>query len=238
MRLNQTIFIFLILLVACQSRDVRPKGTGTEYFPLKVGTFWVYDVAQTNFTQLSGQTSSSYQLKVQITDSVPSARGFDYVMERFQRSASGQPWTSIETWSAEKDQFQAVLREGNVPYIKLTFPFSDGKSWDGNALNTKGGTDRCSNGSLNCENYVIADWMKRFEGTNVSFEDSVTILENNDDDPIVKKDVRKSVYARSVGLVYREVTTFEYCTVGDCIGKQVVENGIVLKQTINDYGGL
>ena len=84
----------------------------------------------------------------------------------------------------------------------------------------------------------MIDLAKRFEGSGISFDDSVTILENNDIDPIVKHDVRKSAYAKSIGLVYREITILEYCTVGDCIGKQIVENGTILKQTLNEYGGL
>ena len=54
---------------------------------------------------------------------------------------------------------------------------------------------------------------------------------------IVKKDVRMSVYAKSIGLVYREATVLYYCTVGNCIGQQIVENGTILKQTLKDYGG-
>ena len=64
------------------------------------------------------------------------------------------------------------------------------------------------------------------------------MAQDNENDPIVKQDVRKSIYAKSIGLVYREITILEYCTVGNCIGKQIVENGVILKQTLNNYGGL
>lgn len=51
------------------------------------------------------------------------------------------------------------------------------------------------------------------------------------------KDVRNSVYALAIGLVYHEETS-EYCTIGDCIGEQVVENGRIYKQTLTGHGDL
>ena len=44
------------------------------------------------------------------------------------------------------------------------------------------------------------------------------------------------IYARHIGLVYKEATVLEYCTVGDCIGKQQIEKGYTLKQTLTAYG--
>ena len=237
-RLNQTILLFLLLLVGCQSRNIQPKSTGTLYFPLKVGAFWIYSVVETSITQLGGQTNTMYQLKLLLTDSAAASGAITYVMQRFKRADASQPWSSIATWSARKEPFQAVVQEGNIPYVRLAFPLTEGKTWDGNALNNLGGTDRCPNGTFSCDNYRVTDLAKRFEGTGVSFDDSVTILENNDNDPIVKQDVRKSTYAKSIGLVYHEITILEYCTIGNCIGKQIVENGTILKQTLNNYGGL
>lgn len=238
LKINKTIFIALALALGCQSRDVRPKGTGTEYFPLKVGAYWIYDVLSTSITQLGGQTTSSYELKMVIADSIVSPDNVSYVIQRFKRRNSTETFTSMDTWSARRDQFQAIVQEGNTPYLKLAFPLSEGKTWNGNSLNDIGGTDRCADGKFNCDNYVVKDWKKRFEANNVSFENSVTILENNDRDPIVRQDVRTSVYANAVGLVYKEIIILDYCTVGTCIGQQIVDHGIIFKQTLKDYGGL
>ncbi|CAN5121179.1 hypothetical protein BH09BAC3_BH09BAC3_29760 [soil metagenome] len=238
MKFTKLIFIVLLLLSGCQSTDLRPRVSGAEYFPIKVGAYWTYDVLSTTITQLGGQTTQSYEMKIQVTDSVISSGTVSYMLQRFKRDTPSQAWTSIGTWSARKDEFQAIIQEGNTPYLKLEFPLLEGKTWNGNLFNTLGGTDRCPDGTFNCDNYVVQDLNKQFEGNGVSFENSATILENNDNDPIVRQDVRKSVYAKSVGLVYKEISILEYCTVGNCIGKQVVENGNILKQTIKDYGGL
>jgi hypothetical protein len=223
-------------LFACNSRDIQPKALGTEYFPLQVGSSWLYDVSETTITQLGGQVNSRYELKIDVIDSIPTTDGITYVFRRTQRADPSIPWTTLVTWSARKDAFNAVMQEGNIPYVKLSFPLIKGKSWDGNGLNSLGGKDKCPDGSFTCDNYEVTSVSERFDTPAFGFDDTVTVVESNDDDPIVMKDVRQSVYARSVGLVYREVTVFEYCTVGPCIGQQVVENGSILKQTLKGYG--
>lgn len=237
-RLNRYILLLLLLLLGCQSKDILPKTTGTEYYPLKVNGFWVYDMVETSITQVGGQTNTIYELKIQIIDSILTSGQITYVLARFKRTDASLSWSSLDTWSARKDQFQAIVQEGNTPYVKLSFPLANGKKWNGNALNDLGGTDNCPDATLNCENYEVTDLAERFEASGIAFDDSVIIIENNDNDPIVKQDVRRSVYAKSIGLVYREVTILEYCTIGSCIGNQVVENGTILKQTLKDYGGL
>lgn len=191
---------------------------------------------ETTITQLGGQTNAKYQLKVLLLDSFLTEGVVSYRIQRYTRTDASQAWAVYDTWSTRKTQFQAIVQEGNVAYVKLAFPLFEGKTWNGNALNNIGGTDKCTDGTFNCDNYVVADMGKAFNTSAASYNDSVTIIENNDSDPIVKKDVRKSVYVRSTGLVYKEITTLEYCTIGSCIGQQVVENGYILKQTLKDHG--
>lgn len=237
MRLNHSILLFLVLL-GCQSREILPKGTGAEYFPLKKGGYWIYRVSDTQISQVGGQTNVMYDLKVEITDSVSLSGQWSYLMVRSTRMDATQAWTVVESWSARKDSFQAVVQEGNIPFVAMTFPLTEGKTWNGNALNSLGGTDRCANGTTACDNYTVTDLAKRFEGADLFFDDTVTIVESNSIDPIVGQDLRKTVYARAVGVIYMETSLLEYCTVGDCIGKQVINNGRILKQTVTTYGGL
>ncbi len=235
MRAKPTFFL-LLLLAACYSREIGPRTSGSEYYPLKVGLYWIYDVTETKITQLGGQTVNTYQLKVQITDSVLTSGAVMYTMHRFTRTDATAAWSATTTWSARKDQFQAVQQEGNTPFVILSFPLSEGKTWDGNSANNLGGKDKCSNGEIKCDNYSVSGLAKRFESGSLFYDNSVTIIENNDSDPIVGTDIRKEVYAAATGLVYREVNQLQYCTVGDCIGKQIVENGTIVKQSLNDYG--
>lgn len=237
MRLKQVILL-LFLLPGCQTQDILPKTTGTEYFPVRVNAYWEYDVIETSISQVAGQTTSIYELRVLVIDSVMVSGEISYIIRRSKRLDASSPWTALDTWSVRVSAFQAIQQEGNLPFVKLLFPLSEGKSWNGNALNNLGGTDVCADGSFQCDNYVVSNLAKPFDFQGVSYDNSVTIIENNNDDPIVMKDVRKVVYVKSIGLVLRESTLYSYCTIGNCIGKQIVENGMLFTQTLKAYGGL
>lgn len=238
LRATRVILLFF-LLFGCQSRDILPKRTGEEYVPIRVGAYWEYAVAETTISPVGGQVNVFSELRFDVVDSLINAGELTYILQQKTRLTGATDWTVGETWSVRISEFQLVQQEGNVPYVKMLFPLSEGKSWNGNALNNLGGTDACADGTFACDNYIVTDLNKPFEipGT-LSYDDSVTILENNEDDPIVMKDVRKSVYARDIGVVYREETHLEYCTVGTCIGEQVVENGRIYKQTLTAHGNL
>lgn len=231
-------FILLFfLLFSCQSQEALPKRTGQEYVPVQVGAYWEYAVTETVISQVGGQTNTFTELRVEVTDSIASGGDLTYVLHRWTRDQGSSDWTAAETWSLRMNTTQLVQQEGNLPYVKLMFPLTEGRSWNGNSLNNLGGTDACGDGSFACDMYVVSGWQKPFEIPGViSYEDAVTILENNEDDPIIGKDIRKTVYAKGIGWVYREDTHLEYCTVGDCIGQQVVENGRIVRQTLTAHG--
>ncbi|MBY0434221.1 MAG: hypothetical protein K2U26_08940 [Cyclobacteriaceae bacterium] len=237
-RSKALLILSLAWIAGCQSREVRPKITGSEYAPLKKGLFWVYDIIESSIGSEVAQTNLVYELKIEVADSLLLSGQITYVLLRSKRDNSSSDWQVLDTWSARKDDFRLVVSEGNVPYVSLAFPLSNGKRWNGNELNNLGGPDRCTDGNPGCDYYEATQVGKRFEGPGIAYDDAVVIIENNEDDPIVRKDVRNSVYAKGIGLVYRERTVLEYCTIGTCIGKQIVERGVILKQTIKANGGL
>jgi hypothetical protein len=231
------VSLLVILVQSCQSPEVFPKRTGHEFVPISVGAYWEYAITETTISAVNGQTNELSELRVEVIDSVNFSGQVTYILQRSTRPQGAASWSAAETWSARLETFQYVQQEGNVPFIKLQFPLSEGKSWDGNALNTLGGTDACPNGTFLCDNYTVSNLNQSFELPGVFlYDNTVTIVENDDDDPIVMKDLRQTVYAKDVGLVYREELHLEYCTVGSCIGQQVVENGFISRQTLTSYG--
>lgn len=231
------LLFFLILLFGCQSHELAPKETGHAYVPIAVGTYWEYAYTETTINPVNGQVTTISDLKLEVSDVITSGNESTYIVHRYSRPQGSSIYTPIETWSVRSNEFQWIQQEGNIPYIKLQFPLVDGKYWNANALNNLGGTEACGDGSYTCDNYAISGLQQSFEIPGVlAYDNTVTVIENNEDDPIVSKDVRKSIYANAIGLVYREVTHLEYCTVGNCIGQQVVENGLIIRQTLKAYG--
>ena len=235
MRLKLFISWLLLALVACESHTSFPKIDSNAYYPIQKGSQWTYGVAETQFSSVTGQTIATYDLKVLVSDTLVTSGEVVYTLQRFRRADDTQPYTAIDTWSVRKSDFAIIVQQGNVPYLKLSLPLSAGKTWNGNAYNNLGGKDRCADGTLTCDNYAVKLLAQGFQQGTLSYKNTVTIEENNAVDPIVGQDVRTSVYALGVGLVSYESNVLSYCTVGSCIGQQIVESGIAYKQTLKDY---
>jgi hypothetical protein len=204
---------------------------------MHVGTYWEYALTETTISQVNGQVNTLTELRVVVLDSVVNEDEITYVLGRWTRDQGATDWVAAETWSVRQSEFRWIVQQGNVPYVKLSFPLTEGKTWDGNMLNSLGGTELCQDGTDGCDIYTTNSLQEPFEIAGASsFDDTVTIVESDEVDPIVGKNIRKAVYAQGVGLVYFEVTFFEYCTVGSCIGQQVVENGYILKQQLSAHG--
>ncbi len=74
-----------------------------------------------------------------------------------------------------------------------------------------------------------------YTANGVMFADCIEVNQNDDDDKIVRTDIRKEVYARDVGLIAREIRILNYCTAG-CIEFGEIESGVEYVQTIKSYG--
>ncbi len=229
--------LLLVSIFACDSHEAVPVRTGAEFVPMRVGAYWEYSMMETTISPVSGQVNTLTELRVEVLDSVINDEEVTYVLGRWTRDQGAAVWVATETWSVRQSEFRWIIQQGNVPFVKLSFPLTEGKTWNGNMLNSLGGTEACPDGTDGCDMYLSSNLQKPFEITgSISYDDTVTIVENEEEDPIVGKDIRKTIYAKGVGLVYLEITALEYCTVGSCIGLQVVENGYILKQILTTYG--
>jgi hypothetical protein len=215
-----------VLVVACDSADNDTSpGTGTEYFPLKTGSYLVYDVSEIIYT-LSVPETLQYQLKVAMVDKFLNSEGDStFVIHRSRRNIAADNWMYQDTWSVRKNEREVVMSEGNVSYVKLKLPVRQNMEWDGNAYNTLGEDE-----------YTLEELKVSKTYNNQTFEDCITVNQNDNDDFIVFLDQRKEVYAKDIGLVYKETTQLHYCTQDDCLGQQKVESGTIYEQTITTYG--
>jgi len=203
-----------------------PEDNGKDYFPMQKGHFQIYDINEIIYT-LGDPDTFLYQLKTVVIDSfLNNGSTYTYVIHRSVRNNPSQPWTYKDTWSSRMENNKAIEKEENVDFVKLIFPFQVGLKWDGNEYNTLGKEDY---ELINEESKTIND---------VTFTDCITIKQRDNQDFIVYLDQRHETYARNVGLIHREMKQLHYCTDTNsgCIGKQIVEEGTIYKQTILDYG--
>jgi hypothetical protein len=229
-----------ILAAACTSKDPIQVPVVTDYLPMKVGAYFLYAVDSV-VTHQNTPVDYSYQLNIQVVDSFANATGgYSYALQRSKRANATAPWTAMNSWSARTTPFQAVVDEGNTAYVKISGPLMNGKAWDGNALNDLGGTDQCpGNGTFTCDVYTLANFRLPYSiPQGLSFPNSLTVVQSDNEDLIVFQDRRSEVYALKTGLVYREIIQYHYCTDSGCLGQQQIDQGLQYHQTLIGYGGL
>lgn len=238
MRSSVFIILSLFFLVSCETSPEMFIDDGLDYFPLKVGAYQIYSVDETQISQ-SIEQKFSYELKYQVIDSsVNLEGGYSYLIQRQKRDNPKLPWESIDAWTSRVADRQAIVKEGNTSFVKIAFPTMNGLEWNGNSFNTLGGDQVCGeNKDLPCDVYKLDGLGKEFTlADGMTFAETLTIIQNENNDLIVKQDVRKEVYSKGVGLIYKESVVLEYCTTSNCLGEQKVNKGLRYKQTIKEYG--
>ena len=196
------------------------------YFPLRTGTFCVYDITETFYSPLEPPQTITYELKAQVVDSFPNEEnGFTYVIHRFTRATEENPWEFQETRSARINDQYAIVTEGNTSYARLAFALYVSRQWDGNLFNALG-EDEYTVESVD-ETFSLVDGPE--------FEHCAVVIQENVYNNLVYRDVRKEVYSRDVGMVYKESQVWNYsCGGGTCTGE--INDGYHLIQVLKDHG--
>lgn len=198
---------------------------GFTFFPLQSGSYNVYEVEKTEY-KFSGEIEvTSFLLKEAVVDSFPNDdESYTYVLHRSTKSNSSD-WKLDSVWSARKSNHQAIVVENNVPYVKMVFPFKEKTTWDGNRFNTK-----------EEELYTMEQVNQPLTINNQTFDKAVTIIQKDNQDSIIFLERRKEIYAQEVGLIYKESAAIKYCAQAHCIGNNVIDSGVLYKQTIVESG--
>ena len=211
---------------------------GYNYFPLEVGRFSVFDAEEIKYIN-QVRTMRNFEVKLLIVDSFATNDVINYVINRYTRNNSEEDWDIEMAWMATIIDNQLVVQQNNISYSWLKFPITDGDEWDLNAFNTNSWNQIDPDYNLldTCKTYIEQQWYK---SENEEFPSALTVLHEQYDDFIVRKDYRFQVFEKEIGLIYHEIKTFEYAQVNingeNVIGHGIVDNGIISKQTIKEYG--
>src|SRR6185437_2384017 len=129
-----------LFLASCKNDNVRVYSSYYQYYPLKVGSYLVYNADSIKYTN-SNQAPIADTIHYQLMDSIQSrfVDGTGQTSYRIQesiRSNSSQPWHILRVFSRSTNDRDAEEVDGNNRYVKLAFPVEANKQWNPNVYNT------------------------------------------------------------------------------------------------------
>lgn len=214
MRLKATAGILLVLFfIGCQKQTVELSFDSiNNYFPIKKGTALTYRFDSTSYNGVNNaKLTNSYIVRDVLDSSITDNLGkTTYIFKRSVRSKlDTTKWDLLLTYRASIDSSKLYITENNLRFIKMVSPIREGLTWKGNSfINTNENT-----GLAYYENwdYTYGKLNDPFSINNNSFASTLTVLQKSDTigNPTDRKQYSsllfsKEVYAKDIGLVYKE----------------------------------
>ena len=230
---NKTSKIVAGILVAivcfcwgCGVSETTPRELGYDYTPLETGRFVVYDVTEQQFPLNAPLVTRNYQLREIITGTYTDITSqMAFRIERQRRTSATQKWEVDSVWTARRETDRLIRNENGRDYIKLIFPPQERLVWNGNVFN-----------NLGEDKYEFKNVNKAFKVGDQNFEQTVTVIQQADS-TLVNQDKRTEIYAKGVGLIFRERVLLQFCSsTPACVGKAQIDFGSRQILRVRSYG--
>jgi hypothetical protein len=214
------------LLLSCTSSETTPLDPGYDYLPLVTSRFITYEVTEQRFSLTGAPVTSTYQLKETVGASYTDVTGQPaFRIQRFRRPNERVPWQTDSLWTARTDSRMAVRTENGADFVKLVFPLINRSRWNGNRFNR-----------FSEDVYELRNLNQPFTVGTQTFAETATVFQQNDS-TLVSQDRRIEVYARQIGLVYKETVQLQFCASSPaCIGKAQIDFGVRRYVRVANYG--
>lgn len=218
--LLSTSYFLLLTLSSCKKQIIPSEdiSMGKEYYPITQGHFIEYEVDSFLFDDFNKRVDTvHYQLRDVISDTFTDNEGrLSQLVVRYKRYNDTLAWETNDTYYITQTSFHMEVIENNLRFIKLAFPVKENQRWYGNTYIPT---------TLNSELQWLDQWYYKYEQINEyyhngirGFDNAVVVNENDyeqgnpDTDPnnYASKIFAKEVYAKQVGLVYREIENWVY----------------------------
>lgn len=211
-------FCSLVWFSCTKENNAPAVDLQTEFYPLKVGSVYIYDVDSNDYTHFVPE-SYKFQIKDSVADTFLDLTGqTNYRIERYRRNNSASNWIIQQVYSRNKSLRAGEEFINNQRFVRLVFPPTRGTSWNGNSKNTIGKQD-----------YIIEEGILPLTVNSLSFDSTVTVTEI-DEFNLIQEDLVKSTYAKNVGLVQKTVTA-----IGKDISSGVITDGVAYTYKLTSY---
>lgn len=237
------IFVILslmaVLFYSCSEESILPVPVDlqSEYYPLEKGKTWIYSTDSIVYNlQLGSVDTLRGFVKETIRESFETSAGSTtFVIERSFRRSLEDDWSLTDVFSASYIDNKATRTEENLRFVKLLLPPVENQEWDGNQF-----IDESIIVNINGENIqVYKNWNSEVVAINDNFTvgmlDYTDVVEVQlaDSENSIEKRYAKEIYARDVGLIYREMVIIDTQNTNlDLPIEERAEKGFVLTQTL------
>ncbi|GEO03643.1 hypothetical protein AAE02nite_13070 [Adhaeribacter aerolatus] len=186
---------------------------GREYYPIKIGNYWIYDVVETRVSN-NKYDSTKYQVRERV-DTVfrNAADELTYQLVLSRKNRADANWGNDSLVLVNKSLSDVLRTHNNFKTIKLLFPVQEGKQWDTNAFNI-----------LDADDFSYARVNQPFVLHNITYDSTVTVVQGEPNE--VMLDDRTEVYAYNIGLIYKNFTVYEYVQTQGVSDKNKVARGL------------
>lgn len=254
--MNKNILFFLLaflaIFTACEKEAIESVELdyGYEFFPLAIGHTWTYEADSIIYNPVPGGIDVDtipFFIRETIMDTLRDNEG-DLIYRILYSEKKGEDsWTIRNTYTAKSEKTRAIRNERNLTYIKLVFPITVGKQWDGNAFIDPQTIIKVADEPLR----MFKDWtgysvLQRLEDFSLEgdlFEEVIEV-ELSDSDNGFELRKGKEYYARGIGLIYQELMILDtQCRI--CCSDQVAclsldwttraERGFILRKKLMSF---
>jgi hypothetical protein len=220
-----SIIIAVIIIASCKkSTEDLVLTPISDYAPLTVGKYITYSLDSLTYTNFgTTETHRIYEVRYVTADTLTDILGRKaYRIVRYIRSIPAGTFTPDNTFLAVNTGSTFEFTENNLRYIKLIQPIKEENSWKGNSA-----IDVTTVIPGVRDFTYLADWDYTYAGVgqasplaigSFSLPNTITVNQRNTSTNlpvtattnIASKDFSREIYAKGIGMVYREFLHWEF----------------------------
>jgi hypothetical protein len=215
-----------VAVCACNKTDDTPFTDIKTVITAKPGKYVIYQldsIVTENFG--SRFVTKSYLVKDSVIESFyDNQNRLSYRVQHYEYNNATRSWKNINTFYLTPTASSLEYVENNIRYIKLTNPVSENRSWYGNVNAVVSPFYATTNFAT--WQYFYKDINQPFTVGNTTYSKTFTVVQydSTENKPFVPNnyatyDRGYEVYADSVGMVYRDIMSWEYqvfTTISNC----------------------
>jgi hypothetical protein len=136
-RLLLVVALLAGMFSSCGDEEVvlDPVKTGQAYYPLEVGSFWIYNVTETTYRN-NVASKVLFQTREVVKGITKDQTGKEwYTIEVSKRSKTIDPWVISGVKAILKTNSNLQVQTNNRIVVEMVYPIAEGKSWNPNAYN-------------------------------------------------------------------------------------------------------